>query len=92
MGRHVSVHRKLGAGQNAAAVDAVRQAIQSESDVAALSPEESALLVSQLTTLLARVERLRALGPVYAGIGVSRDVQELLARLEVGSSMSSGVH
>jgi hypothetical protein len=72
--------------------DAVRQAIRSDVDLAALSPQESAMLAGHLTQLVARVERVRALGPAYAGIEVSRDVQELLVRLEVGSSLETGVH
>jgi hypothetical protein len=57
-----------------------------------LSSEETAMLVSQLTDLVGRVDRVRALGPVFADIGVSQDIQDLLARLEVGSGLQTGVH
>ena len=90
MGQRTLVHRKIGHGVTT--LDAVRQAIRSDADVADLSPDETALLAAHLTTLLARVDRVRALGPAYAGVEASCDVQELLTRLEVGSSMSSGVH
>lgn len=71
---------------------AVRRAIRAEADVPGLSPEETSLLAGQLTDLVARVERVRQLGPEYARVDVSRDVQELLVRLEVGSMLQTGVH
>ena len=71
---------------------AVRQAIRAEADVPGLSAEETSLLAGQLTDLVARVERVRRLGPAYASIDVSRDVQELLVRLEAGSMLHTGVH
>ena len=73
-------------------LDAVREVLHADDDLGGLSPEETALLTSQLTTLVARVERVRALGPDYAGIDVSSDVQELLMRLEAGSSLATGLH
>jgi hypothetical protein len=79
----------VGAGS---AFEAARQTLRSRAGVAGLSPEETSLLMGQLTTLLERAHRVRALGPAYAGIDVSRDVRQLLARLEVGSSLASGVH
>ncbi len=72
--------------------DAVRQVVQAETATAGLSLEESAMLAGQLTELVARVERVRALGPAFAGLDVSRDVRDILARLEVGSSLETGVH
>ena len=72
--------------------DAVRQVVQAETAATGLSTEESALLAGQLTELVARVERVRALGPAFAGLDVSRDVRDILARLEVGSSLETGVH
>jgi hypothetical protein len=72
--------------------DAVRQVVQAETATAGLSTEESALLAGQLTELVARVERVRALGPAFAGIDASGDVRDILARLEVGSSLETGVH
>lgn len=71
---------------------AVRRAIRAEADVPGLSSEETSLLAGQLTDLVARVERVRQLGPEYARVDVSRDVQELLVRLEVGSMLQTGVH
>ncbi|NIA22146.1 MAG: hypothetical protein GWP05_09340 [Anaerolineaceae bacterium] len=50
------------------------------------------MLVSQLTDLVGRVERVRALGPAFAEVDVSQNVQDLLVRLEVGSSLQTGVH
>ena len=50
------------------------------------------MLVSQLTDLVGRVERVRTLGPAFADIDVSQNVQDLLVRLEVGSSLQTGVH
>ena len=79
-------------GRSGSALDAVRRTLQSERDLSSLSQEETAMLAGQLTDLLARVERVRSLGPAFAGIEVSRDVQELLVRLEAGSSLISGVH
>jgi len=72
--------------------DAVRQVLQSDEDLGVLSSEETALLAGQLTMLLARVERVQALGDAYADVDVSHDVQQLLVRLEAGSSLGTGVH
>lgn len=73
-------------------IRAVRQVLQSEDELAHLSDEESAMLAGQLTDLVARVERLRTLGPEYAGLSVSDDVRQLLTRLEAGAGLATGVH
>ncbi len=72
--------------------DAVRQVIGSQCELPELSSEERAMLVSQLTDLVGRVERVRTLGPAFADVDVSQNVQDLLVRLEVGSSLQTGVH
>ena len=79
-------------GHRESAFDAVRQAVRADPDLGILSQAERAALAVQLTTLLARVERVRALGPAYAGVEASEDVRELLMRLEAGSSLATGVH
>jgi hypothetical protein len=71
---------------------AIRSVLRSDPDLDQLSPEESAQLTSQLTSLVERVDRIRALGPAYAGVDVSPDIRELLVRLEAGSSLVTGVH
>lgn len=91
MGKRIDVEGK-SRGESVSAVRAVREVIQADGDLDQLSPEETALLTSQLTNLLTRVERVRDLGPAYAGVDVSPDVQELLTRLEAGSSLLTGVH
>lgn len=73
-------------------LSAIRDVLQSDADLSSLSKEETALLTSQLTNLVARVERVRALGPAYAGVDVSPDIRELLVRLEAGSSLVTGIH
>jgi len=87
----MKVSRKRGDAPDEA-IDAVRRVLQSDRDLSVLSPEETSLLAGQLTMLLARVERVKALGGAYAEVEASRDVHELLARLEAGSSLSTGVH
>ncbi len=77
---------------NKATLAAVRRAIRAEAELPGLSAEEANMLAGQLTDLVARVERVRNLGPAYAKVDVSRDVQELLVRLEVGSMLHTGVH
>jgi len=77
---------------NVSTFDAVRQVVQAETATAGLSHEESALLAGQLTELVARIERVKALGPAFAGLDVSGDVRDILTRLEVGSCLETGVH
>jgi hypothetical protein len=79
-------------GHRDSAFDAARRAVRADPDLGILSQAERAALAAQLTTLLARVERVRALGPAYAGVEASEDVRELLMRLEAGSSLATGVH
>ena len=74
------------------AVDAVRHVLQGDTDLDVLSPEEAALLTSQLTGLVERAKRVRSLGRAYAGVDVSPSIKELLRRLEAGSSLVTGVH
>jgi len=73
-------------------LDAVRRVLRNDPLAEDLSCEEAAMLVSQLTDLVGRVDRVRALGPAFADISVSQDIQDLLARLEVGSGLQTGVH
>ena len=73
-------------------VAAVRHVLQGDTDLDLLSPEEAALLTSQLTGLVERARRVQALGPGYAGVDVSPGIKELLKRLEAGSSLVTGVH
>ena len=91
MGKRAKALSSRG-GRTDAAFDAVRRVLQSDRDLSVLSPEETSLLAGELTMLLARVERVKALGGAYAEVEASRDVHELLARLEAGSSLSTGVH
>lgn len=91
MGKRARVQGRAD-GDAGSDFDAVRHVLQSDQDLGILSPQEMVLLTSQLTSILARVERVRSLGPAYAGVGVSPDVQQLLVRLEVGSSLTTGVH
>lgn len=79
-------------GESRTALSAIRDVLRSDTDLSTLSAEETAMLTSQLTSLVARVERVRALGPAYAGVDVSPDIRELLVRLEAGSSLVTGVH
>ena len=79
-------------GPAGTALSAIRDVLQSDADLSHLSQEETALLTSQLTNLVARVERVRALDPAYAGVDVSPDIRELLVRLEAGSSLVTGIH
>ncbi|MBN2584728.1 MAG: hypothetical protein JXL80_16820 [Planctomycetes bacterium] len=77
---------------NRSSWDAVRRVLRSDPMAEDLSSEETAMLVSQLTDLVGRVDRVRALGPAFADLSVSQNVQDLLARLEVGSGLQTGVH
>lgn len=81
-----------GVGPSGTTLSVVREVLRSDADLSELSREETALLTSQLTSLVARVERVRALGPAYAGVDVSPDLRELLMRLEAGSSLVTGIH
>lgn len=84
--------KRISRQQTASPLAAVREALRADRNLDSLSAEETAMLTSQLTTLLARVERVRSLGPGYAGIDLAPDVHELLVRLEAGSNLATGVH
>lgn len=81
-----------GQGPSRTTLSAIRDVLRSDADLSSLSREETALLTSQLTSLVARVERVRTLGPAYAGVDVSPDIRELLMRLEAGSNLVTGIH
>ncbi len=84
--------RKQPRSEAETTLDAVKEALRSDAVPQDLSSEETAILAGQLTDLVSRMERVRALGPAFAGVSVSEDVRELLARMEMGSSLVSGVH
>ena len=84
--------RKQPRSEAGTTLDAVKEALRSDAVHQDLSSEETAILAGQLTDLVSRMDRVRALGPAFAGVSVSEDVRELLARMEMGSSLVSGVH
>ena len=87
-----STTRSMAGTRPQSTLSAVRDVLADDVELADLSAEETAMLTSQLTSLVARVERVRSLGPAYAGVDVSPDIRELLTRLEAGSSLVTGVH